>query len=224
MKTIRMLLLLSVVLLFTPACGMNFSLPQTVAGSGVRSSQERSVPEFTAIEVASSADVFVTVGKTQRVVVETDDNILPLIETSVRAGRLVISTKPVTSISPRLPLRVTVTVPSLEAASISGSGSITINAVSTESLRLDLPGSGNINVAGIAKQVTISLRGSGNIQCANLQAQTVDVSLDGSGDVTVYANQHLGVTIRGSGNIHYRGNPPEINQSVLGSGNLEPIP
>jgi Putative auto-transporter adhesin, head GIN domain len=224
MKSIRVLFFLSVALLFTLACGMSFSTPQTVVGSGVASSQERSLAEFTAIEVAGSADVFVTVGEAQRVVVETDDNILPLVETSVQAGRLVISMKPFTSISPRLPVRVTVTVPSIEAASISGSGSITLTGVNAESLTLNLPGSGDITVSGATRQATISLRGSGNIQCGGLEAQTVDVSLDGSGDVTVNASQHLGVTIRGSGSIHYRGNPAEVNQSVSGSGSVDPIP
>ena len=185
MKNIRTLSLLFVALFFTLACGLvNFSVPQTVAGSGVASSQERSVTEFTAIEIAGSADVFVTVGKAQHVLVEADDNILPLIETSVQAGRLVISTKPFTSISPRLP----------------------------------------INVSGSARRVTVSLNGSGNIQCGDLEAQAVDVGLNGSGDVTVYASQHLGVTIRGSGSVHYRGNPTEVSQSVLGSGSVDPIP
>ena len=89
---------------------------------------------------------------------------------------------------------------------------------------LNLPGSGNINVSGNARRVTISLNGSGNIQCSELEAQTADVSLNGSGDVTVYASQHLGVTIRGSGSVHYCGNPSEVNQSVLGSGSVDPIP
>jgi hypothetical protein len=164
MKNLRTIPLLFVVLFLTLACGiMNFSVPQTVAGSGVVGSQERSLAEFTAVEIAGSADVFVTVGKAQHVVVESDDNILPLIETSVRAGKLVISTKPLTSISPRLPIHVTVTMPSIEAARISGSGNITINDVNNETLTLDLPGSGNINVSGIARQVTASLNGSGNI-------------------------------------------------------------
>ena len=225
MKNIRTFYLLFAALFFTLACGLvNFNVPQTVAGSGVASSQERSVTEFTAIEIAGSADVFVTVGKAQHVLVEADDNILPLIETSVQAGRLVISTKPFTSISPRLPIRVTVTMPSIEAASLSGSGNITINDVNAETLTLNLPGSGNINVSGSARRVTVSLNGSGNIQCGDLEAQAVDVGLNGSGDVTVYASQHLGVTIRGSGSVHYRGNPTEVSQSVLGSGSVDPIP
>jgi hypothetical protein len=224
MKNNRILPLLFVVLFFTLACRMNFSIPQTVVGSGVASSQERSLAEFTAIEIAGSADVFVTVGKTQHVVVESDDNILPLIETSVQSGKLVISTKSLTSISPRLPIHVIVTMPSLEAASLSGSGNITINGVNSETLMLNLPGSGNINVSGTARRVTVSLNGSGNIQCGDLEAQAVDASLNGSGNVNVYASQHLGVTIRGSGSVHYRGNPAEVNQSVLGSGSVDPIP
>ena len=206
------------------ACGMSYSGPRAVEGSGVLASQERALEEFSAIEIASFGDVYVTVGETQSVVVETDDNILPLVETHVNGGKLVIRTKSNTSISPKLPVRVTVTVKSLEAASIRGSGNITVKDVDADTFRIDLPGSGNIHVSGTTDRATISLKGSGNIQSGDLQAQSVRVELDGSGEVTVYAEARLDATIRGSGNIHYRGNPDDVNQSVPGSGNVSPVP
>jgi hypothetical protein len=223
MKSTRFIPLLFVIMFLSMACGINISNPKTVDGSGISDSETRSVQEFTAIELAGSGDVTVTIGEIQSVVVEADDNILPLIETNVKGGKLVISTKPFTSINPNLPVRVTVTVKVLEAAKVSGSGNITIQGLMAKAVRFDLPGSGNISAAGTTEKVTISLNGSGNILCDDLKAQSAIVDLNGSGTINVYASESLDATIKGSGTVQYSGNPAHIKQSVSGSGTIIPI-
>ena len=83
-----------VLLMAISACSVISVDLNAVKGSGTLASEVRQVAEFTEVELAGSADVEVTVGGEQKVVVEADDNILPLVETNVVNGRLVIRIKP----------------------------------------------------------------------------------------------------------------------------------
>jgi hypothetical protein len=208
--------------IFLTGCSLNFGSSQTVAGSGIAASETRDVSGFTSIELAGSADVFVNFGDTESVKIETDDNILPLIETNVSFGKLVIRTRPNTNTTTHLGIRVTVTAKSLAAASISGSGNLTINDARATDLRFDLPGSGNITTSGKAERVNIILNGSGNILCGNLQSKSATVRLGGSGNINVYAAESLDASITGSGSVFYAGNPAKVNTSVPGSGTIIP--
>jgi hypothetical protein len=222
MKATRFHLILVVLVLAALACSSNFGGAQNIVGSGTPASQERSVRGFTAIEIVGSADVDVTVGEDLSVVVEADDNILPLIETTVRGGTLIIRTKSNTSISPKLPVRVTVSVPSLDTARIKGSGNFTIVGLDAGSVQFELPGSGNITAQGEAEHVTVSISGSGVVVCDALKAQSVDATINGSGDISVYASKDLSATIRGSGTVRYLGDPEKVSQAIPGSGSVVP--
>lgn len=206
------------------ACGLNLTGQRLVEGSGVQASQERQVDEFSAIELAGPAEVTVTVGEEQSVVVEADDNILPLIETNVRGDTLVIGTKALTTLDPDLPITVNVTVTSLDEVSLSGSGDITIQGIAAPSFEIELSGSGDITAEGAADSLTISLNGSGDVACGDLKAKSVTASINGSGDVTVYAIDSLDAAVYGSGTVEYRGDPAEVNQSAPGSGRVVPFP
>lgn len=224
MKTTRILMIVFVLALATIACRANLSSPETIVGSGNLTSEERQVKEFSAVEIAGSADVDITIGEVQSVTVEAEDNILPLVETTVRGDRLVIGTKINTSISPTRPIRVTITVTSLNAARITGSGNINIEGIDADSVELEVAGSGDITATGSAERVEVSLSGSGNILGGELEARTANVSINGSGDITVYASESLDATIRGSGNVGYRGNPAHVDESIPGSGAVKPVP
>lgn len=224
MKNTRFLPAVLVTMMLILACGISISGSQVVHGSGKITSQTRTVPEFTSIELAGSGDVTVRVGGSQSVVIETDDNIQPLIETTVRGGKLVVGTKPNTSISTKQPVHVTITVKSLDSASLTGSGNITISDMNADAASINLQGSGNITTSGKAQNVQATLTGSGNIVCADLQASSATVRISGSGNISVNASQSLDASISGSGTIKYRGNPTRVNQSVTGSGSINPIP
>jgi len=182
------------------------------------------VSGFTSIEIAGAADATVSFGDTESVVVETDDNILPLITTEVSGGKLVINTRSNTNFSTELGIKVTVTMKELEAAEVSGSGNMTLIGVPGGAVKVEISGSGNITAAGVADSVEVNLDGSGNILCGELQAKTAVIRLDGSGNVAVYASQSLDAAIGGSGNVQYGGDPTQLQTSVTGSGSIDPMP
>ena len=184
--------------------------------------EQRSVASFTSVELAGSADVNILLGDTQSVNVQADDNILPLIETNVVNGRLVIRTRPGTSITSTNGVVVTVVVKSLQGVTLSGSGNMHVGAMSGPDLTVELTGSGDITVEGSVEHAAISMHGSGNILCNGLKAHSADVSLLGSGNITAYADQSLNATLSGSGTIRYDGNPAKVTKNITGSGTITP--
>lgn len=193
---------------------------RSVEGSGVSASETRSLKIFTGIEIKSSADVTVTFGETQSVTVETDDDILSLVETNVQGGKLVIGQPIGVDLNPKLGVRITIVMKSLEEVIISGSGTVNVSGLDSDLVRFSIPGSGDIAAQGNVNTVNARINGSGTILCGDLQAKTAEARIDGSGDITVFATESVTANISGSGTVVYRGNPAQVDRSVTGSGNI----
>jgi len=218
----KLLVAFIIMALVQGACSFGTFSPNIVVGSGKLVRETRNASSFSSVVLQGSANVDITFGATESVVVEADDNILPLIETKVQNGQLIISTKSNTSINSTNPVRVSVTMNALKGVTLSGSGNIDVTQMAGDSLTVTLPGSGNISVTGTATTVNISLSGSGNVYCSGLHAKSATVRLNGSGNVEVFANQNLDARILGSGTIHYGGNPAQISKNISGSGSITP--
>jgi Putative auto-transporter adhesin, head GIN domain len=191
-----------------------------VRGSGMAVSETRSLPPFTAVELAGSSNVTVQVGAPQSVVVHADDNLIGHVRTTVRSGALVVETTG--SFSTRAPMRVSVVVPKVQSVRLSGSGNMIVDGVVSSAVTASLPGSGTMLVAGRTEHLEASLQGSGQMNLHGLIAREVDVQLPGSGEIQVYATDSLHVDVSGSGSVMYAGNPPHVTHSVSGSGAVEP--
>jgi hypothetical protein len=197
-----LVLLFAVSLALTACCALPRISASVIQGSGRFASETRHRRGFRGVVLKMSADVDITVrDQDGSVVVTAEDNIIPLIETQVRLGQLVISTRSGADISASGPIRIEVTTKALN--------------------RIQLSGSGNVTARDVDK-AEITIEGSGQVLCDGLKAKTATVRLPGSGNVTVYASDSLDATISGSGNIRYSGNPAAVHKSVAGSGNIEP--
>src|SRR4051794_29395751 len=64
----------------------------SVKGNGVKRTETRTVSGFTGIALSVPGQLEVRLGPTESVTIETDENILPLIETTVTHGSLQIRT------------------------------------------------------------------------------------------------------------------------------------
>lgn len=63
-----------------------------IRGSGIAATQRRTVPSFTAVDLAGSNAVTVSIGEKQAVVVRADDNVIDFVTTDVQRGTLVLGT------------------------------------------------------------------------------------------------------------------------------------
>ena len=191
-----------------------------VRGSGVAATQSRVLPRFSRLDLAGSTNVTVVAGGRQSVVVRADSNLIRNVTTHVVAGTLVIGTTG--SFTTRAPMNVQVSVPSLAAVKLSGSGQISVSRIEAARLTVTLPGSGVLYASGTASQLDVTLGGSGLAQLSKLIARDAHAAVTGSGLIRVTATAKLNATVSGSGAVIYGGNPPQVTRNVTGSGAVIP--
>lgn len=198
-----------------------------------RSGEERSAEQgrrdfqvgaFEAVSLEGAHDVVVTVGGQPSVRAEGDAEALERLEISVENGSLRISSERRSGWSWRRHrgrVTVYVTAPSLNAASIGGSGDMRIDRVQAEAFRASIGGSGNMEIAALqARRAAFSVAGSGNVRAAG-QAEEADVSVAGSGDLALegLATRRADVSIVGSGDVAIQASE-SVSASIMGSGDV----
>jgi hypothetical protein len=189
-----------------------------ITGSGTAAAQTRHLAAFDSVDLAGSSNVTVHAGGGQSVVVHADDNLLNRVTTQVHAGTLTIGTTG--SFTTNSPMNVQISVPSLKALTLSGSGVITAANIQAQRLSIRLSGSGAVRTSGTVTRLDVSLDGSGNAQLAQLAARDVHAVLSGSGRIVTRATDTLQASVPGSGTIVYTGNPAHVTTSVTGSGTI----
>jgi Putative auto-transporter adhesin, head GIN domain len=186
-------------------------------GSRIAATQVRDVAAFNSVELAGSNNVVIRVGEKQSVVVKADSNLLDRVTTQVQSGRLVIANTP-GSFTTRSPMSVEVTVPTLTALTLTGSGNIVVDGIETESLTVTFPGSGTFTASGTVTRLDVTVSGSGTVQFTRLVATDVRAVVSGSGSIFITATKSLDAAVSGSGAILYAGNPQDVTKSVTGTG------
>jgi hypothetical protein len=186
-------------------------------GSGNVITESRIVSGFDEIVLSGSGEVVVDVDGTESLTIEAEDNIMPLLTTEVRDGRLELSTK--SSISPTVTVIYTISAATLDGLSIGGSGDITAAGINAESFDAEISGSGQIEVTGTTDAIDLEISGSGRYAGANLVASIATVSVSGSGHALVNVTDTMDAEISGSGTVEYIGDP-NVNSSISGSGDI----
>ncbi len=108
-----------------------------------------------------------------------DDNLVGRVTTVVRDGRLVIDDTG--SFTTKAPMRVEVSVPSLDGVALGGAGTVTVDGVMGAGFDAELPGDGTLAVSGTVQRVTAVLAGAGTLDLHDLVATSGVVRLDGTG-------------------------------------------
>ena len=206
--------------------------------SGAVISETRQEPAFHSINMEGNIDVFVSYDTVTSIRVEAGENLIDYIETSVVGGELLVYEAPNNVVNTK-PIRVYVTMDSLENVNIEGSGDLDVNDMNSNHLNVMVTGSGDVNVevdamsvnyhcqgsgdarfVGNVLAMNVLLEGSGDFKGRYLYAYDANVEIEGSGDAFVYVTNSLIATISGSGDIMYYGSPISVSTYVTGSGNV----
>lgn len=210
----------------------------TVKGSGNVVTEERPVAEFKTITLKGGGRVVLTQGQRHSIAIQTDDNIMSLIETEVQNEQLVISQGDY-NLRPTI-LEFNISVTNLKGIAISGSGEVVgksrfvsedffakISGSGDMALELDvanletkISGSGSMHLSGQTDRHEAKISGSGKINAFNMYTKDVALKISGSGDCKVTATEILDARISGSGDVFYKGQPRIISK-ISGSGSLE---
>jgi hypothetical protein len=201
-----------------------------------------SIGAISGLRMFCEGTVYLAQGDSQSVVLRSDEELFKVLQFHITDGVLIMEfTEDCVEHIGKFELYITTTqdfksielvgsgnvigLDSLQATqlsiSITGSGSVELGQVHSESLEVDISGYGDVSLTGpdtlSIQSNTIS--GSGNINSFNLLAREVTVSGSGSGNIEVFAVDTLYGGISGSGSVRYKGNPG-LNVSTAGSGQL----
>jgi hypothetical protein len=216
---------------------------ETVRGSGTVIEEDREARDVTGVELTTQGTLQILTGGDESLRIEAEDNLLAYIETDVRAGKLVIETRPGINLRPTRPIKYTLTVGELKSivisssgdveaeemrsgscsVTISSSGNVTIDNLDCTSLQVNISSSGNLEISGgqVQKQdVTIS--SSGEYRASDLDSPEAEVTLTSSGTATIRVSDRLTGRLSSSGDVRYIGNP-EVDVRTTSSGRTERI-
>jgi Protein of unknown function (DUF2807). len=191
-----------ILLFFFPSLACGAFVTDSVRGSGKIVTQSVDVRGFERVSLNGVGDVYIEQGDTESLTIETDDNILPLLETTVRGRELVLSVEPNRDINPSRSIIYRLTVQDLNGVEVNGSGNFSIEQVQSKDMEITVRGSGDVNIKGLdADTLSINLSGSGNITVEELSVKTVDTDVKGSGDIKMDGNAETQtISVSGSGN------------------------
>lgn len=204
------------------------------------------VGAFDRLEVAGPYEVTVVTGGAPSVRATGGEKSIERMVVEVRGNTLKIHAKSRSGLHfgwsrDHHPVKLTVTVPSLTAAEIAGSGTVSVSQVSGDTFEAGVAGSGNLQLGqvdvkrmkaeiagsgeihagkGRAGTAQYEIAGSGDIDAAGLVAETAAVSIAGSGNVAAHATGTASVEIAGSGDVRITGGA-KCSVSKHGSGNVD---
>ncbi|PIB28937.1 hypothetical protein BFP77_08455 [Maribacter sp. 4U21] len=205
-------------------------------GNGVVVEENRDITDdFTNVSASEGIEVYITQASDFSISVEADENVIDLIGTDIKNGKLRIhaienigrATKKVFVSLPNVTglesssgahLTAQNTIKSNELSIESSSGSILTAEIDATELELDASSGANVDVSGKAKEVYVDGSSGANIRAKNLMAQECRAEASSGSNVSVHVSEALTADASSGGNISYAGEATvKKNKSVSGS-------
>lgn len=194
---------------------------EELSPNGNQITETRNQGTFNSISTNSAVNIHVSQGDTHSVTIKGSDNLTQHFNTNIINNELVLSYKQGNIRSNDL--EISLTLPSLEKLSTSGSGNIEIlgNFNDQESFNIRNTGSANIHLIGSMRSNRFKFynSGTGFTDLSAMWANIAEFDIPGSGNIKINVQEELKAKITGNGNIYYSGNPTLISD-IKGSGKL----
>ena len=202
--------------------GINLGNNQTheITGNGDMKNVKREVTEFNRINVDVPFNVNVKCGKATEVSVSADSNLIDFISTEVNNNTLTINTTKSFS-STTNKINITVITDKLNTLYASSAGNITVSDIKGTDFRLILKGACDVKLQGVVNKFDINSEGASTLDSKELKSDTVNITMSGAGEASVFASKQLDVKIYGASDITYYGNPAKITKNNFFAGSLE---
>jgi hypothetical protein len=215
----------------------------TVRGSGNVVEESREVSGVTGVNLATISDLTITVGDTESLRIEAEDNLMEYFETTVRNGKLRIETQDNIKLETTKPVRYYLTVTGLDTIQITSAGnieapdlvaeefSLTISSagdlkmgeLNADTLEVDIGSTGNLDIAGgEVKSQNITIGSTGNYAAQDLASDEAEVRLRSTGSATIWVRDQLQANLSSSGDLRYRGDPT-VDATTSSTGEVIPI-
>lgn len=239
MTTLVRITIAFVLALLLSSCGFDINLGNFGTGekgNGIVVEESREITEeFTVVSASEGLDVYITQGKDFDILVKADENIIDLIGTDIRSGKLKIHA--IENIG-RATTKIYVTLPKVEGLKSSSGAHLTadtsivsdklevdassgahINAtVETNRMDVDASSGANIELTGTSNEVVVDASSGANIKAKDLVTSVCDADASSGANVSIHVSENLTADASSGGNISYKGEPSvQKNKSVSGS-------
>lgn len=239
MTTIARITIALVLALFLSSCGFDINLGNFgsgKAGNGVVVDETREITDdFTEVSASEGLDVYVTQADDFEITVEADENVIELIGTDIKNGKLRIHT--IENIG-RATKKVYVSLPNIKSLQGSSgahlraenqivsnkleidasSGAIVDLEVAAEDLDIDASSGANLNISGETTTAFIDGSSGANIQGKDLNTEICNADASSGANISVNVSESLTADASSGGNISYTGEASvKKNKSVSGS-------
>lgn len=224
------------------ALPMHAQWSKKIKGNGNVATENREVSPYDEISVNGNIDVVLVEGKEGKVILKAEENLLEYIEINVTKDALKIKSEDRTELRPSNGKNILVTIPvqDISKLSLNGSGGVKGNVtlkddkiklqvngsgdmdvdVIAEDVKAMINGSGDITITGKTNVFEAAINGSGDIEGHELIANNCKGKVVGSGDIRFYAKQKLDAKIIGSGDIEVNKSVVDIEKKIIGSGSV----
>jgi hypothetical protein len=240
-KILKAFGLLIIGLFLITACGLSTvqDSRNVVTGSGDVITESRQVSGFDGVSHTGIGRVIIVQGDDESLTIEADDNLFEYITSEVKSGTLELGFTDNVRFDPAPSITFTVGVKNITELGSTGTGSIEIDELGADNLRIlksgtgrfsigtltatDLvvyaDGTGDIELAGTVVKQELELKGTGDYDAPNLESQTANVGVTGTGSVAIWVLDALDVEIVGISKVSYYGSP-NVTQNITGTGSL----
>jgi hypothetical protein len=214
-------------------------------------SETRNIENVNRIVLRDYGQLFISQGEKESLSLEAHDSVLGMIRTEVRNGELLLDIdggwwdrtwRAITSTVEGRPLKYHLTLKKLDGLFVSGAarvvckafkfddfrlilkgaGEIRMSDIEANSLDIELPGAGLVNLTGNVKNQKVWLKGAGSYDSPRLKSENAVVKLHGVGKARVWVVNSLDANVDGIGSIEYIGDP-DVRRSVSGLGNVSRV-
>ena len=167
--------------------------------------------------------VHITQDMVESLRIESDDNIIGRVKTTVNNDVLVVGLENGSYSNVTVNVYASMRrIRSLE--SVGAADFLSSTPVHTDTIVCRITGAGSIALSGTADEESVEIVGAGNVRNFGLESSHCFVSISGTGSVEVTATRQLDALIAGTGSIVYGGNPAVVHQSITGTGSIQPRP
>lgn len=209
-------------------------------GSGNIIKEPRTVQTFDAINASGAVEVDVQIGTSASVIVETDDNIMPFVETDVSGGTLTIKLKGLNNLR-NSTVYVHIVAPAIRSLKTAASAEIKSKDIikasekmvlkassgSNINIKVDAPSvsgeassGAEINCEGKTKEVKGNSSSGSTVNFSELKAETANATASSGASISLFASVGIVANASSGGEITYKGGATSIQKNVSSGGSV----
>lgn len=218
---------------------IGFLLMGSILGAAEKASIRKDFDQIESLEFRGEGGMIVSQGDRNQIILEGDKQCINQIKVIMNNGRLIIENKPGLLKKGCKDFTCQLVVQNLNSIVLDGnvyfkSNALTFSKLSInmygdsfadvdlqgESLSVIMEGNGRLIAGGKVGDQEVVMKGSAFYHGDDLDSLSAVIKIIGSGRANVSALNSLDVTITGDGKVYYAGEPKELHQNILGTGEV----